>query len=48
MFLKKKFLIYAKLEIDSDEAWKTFVANESWKIWESPDTYEAIFVMSGA
>jgi hypothetical protein len=48
VFLKKKFIIFAKEEICSEEKWKNFIANESWKIWEKPDANEAIFVFSGS
>ena len=47
-FLKKKFLIFSKEEIESEEAWKNFVDNESWKIWENVEENEAIIVLSGS
>ena len=48
VFLKKKFLIWSKEEIESEEGWKNFIDNESWKIWENTNAYEAQFVMSGS
>jgi len=48
VFLKKKFLIWSKEEIESEEAWKKFIDNESWKIWENTEAYEAQFVLSGS
>ena len=48
VFLKKKFIIFAKEEICSEEAWKKFIESESWKIWENTEANEAIFVFSGS
>ena len=45
--MKKKFLIYSKEDIESDDAWASFKNNESYKIWEN-GINEAEFIFAGS